>query len=72
MYSRYREKKFRKQGEMLLSQKRKKYSQNFIVCLQSTQNFVHFEKRRQLHGLIISEVIDPEKCSYFNAGKLLF
>ena len=50
MYSRYREKKFRKQGEMLLSQKRKKYSQNFIVCLQSTQNFVHFQKNISFMG----------------------
>ena len=57
---------------MLLSQKQKIFCENFIACLQYTQNSVHFEKKDQIHRLNISEVIDPEKCSYFNARKLLF
>ena len=28
---------------------------------------MHFEKEDKLHNLNISEVIHPEKCSYFNA-----
>ena len=57
---------------MVLSQERKTFSGNFIACLDWTQNFVHLEKKDPLHRLNISEVIDPEKCSYFNALKLLF
>ena len=38
---------------MLLFLKRKTFSRNFIACLQSTQNSVHFEKEDQLHWLII-------------------
>ena len=32
----------------------------------------HFQKKDQIHSLNISEVIDSEKCGYFNARKLLF
>ena len=35
------------------------------------ENFAYVEKTDQLHRLNISEVIDPEKCGYFNALKLL-
>ena len=57
---------------MLLSQKPKIFSENFIAFLESIQNSVSFENKDQLHKLNISEVIDPEKCGYFNARKLLF
>ena len=57
---------------MLLSEKQKTFSENFIKCLQSAQHFVHFKKKNQLYRLNISKVIDPKKCSYLNARKLLF
>ena len=57
---------------MLLSQKLGKFSGIFIAFLESTQIFAQFEKKDQLHSLNISEVIDPYKCGYFNARKLLF
>ena len=33
---------------------------------------MHLEKYHELHNFNISEAIDPEKCSYFNAKKQLF
>ena len=71
MYSRHRWEKFQEQVQALLSEKRKTYLQNFIAFLESAQSFGYFEKKDQLHSLNISEFIDPEKCSYFNARKLL-
>ena len=44
----------------------------FIAFSQSTHNFVHFEKKDQIFSLNILEVIDSEKCGYFNVWKLLF
>ena len=64
--------KFSQQGQTLLSQKRKTFSENIIAFLECTQNFGHSEKEDQLHSLNISEVIDPEKYSYFNVRKFLF
>ena len=43
-----------------------------IAFLESTQNFVHFQKKDHLHSLNVSEVIEPTKCGYFNDPKLLF
>ena len=45
---------------------------NSFAFLESTQNFIHFEQKGQLHSLYILEVIDTDKCGYFNARKLLF
>ena len=70
MYSRHTWEKFPQQTQMLLFQKLKTFSHIFITFFQSTQNFPHFQKKDQLHSLNISEVIDPEKCGYFNARKL--
>ena len=56
---------------MLLSQKRKIFSGNFIAFLESTENFAHFRKKEQLHKINISEFIDLKKCSYFTAQRLL-
>ena len=72
MYSRRRWEKFPQKVQTLLSQKWKKLSEIFIAFLEYTQNFPHFEKKYQLHNLNILEVINPEKCGYFNARKLLF
>ena len=40
--------------------------------MESTQKFHEFGKKDQLHSLSIFEVIDPEKCGYFNTRNLLF
>ena len=57
---------------MLLSPKRKTFSQKFIACLNPTQNSVQFENKDQLHSLNILDFTDSEKYSYFNGRKLLF
>ena len=72
MSSRHRRQKLPKRVQTLFSQKRRTFSAINIVFLESTQNFPYFEKRDQLHSLNIMQVIDPEKCGYFNAPKLLF
>ena len=72
MYSRHRSEKLRQQGQMLVYQKKKTFSVIFIAFLESTENFAHFQKKDHFHSLNISEVIDHDKCSYFNARKLLF
>ena len=72
MYSRHNWQKFWQQVQAILSQKLKQFLHIILAFLQSPQNFVHFEKKDRLHSLNISEVIDPEKCGYFNARKFLF
>ena len=69
MQSRHRPETFPLQVQTLLSQKSKTFSGKFIACLQSRQNIGHFEKKDQLRSINILEVIDPDKCSYFNAQK---
>ena len=72
MSSLHRRQKLPKRVQTLFSQKRRTFSAINIAFLESTQNFPYFEKRDQLHSLNIMQVIDPEKCGYFNAPKLLF
>ena len=72
MYSRHRCKKLPQQVQTLLSQKRRTFSAILSTFFNSTQKFSHFGKKGQLHSLNILEVIDLDKCGYFNAGKLLF
>ena len=72
MYFRHRWEKFPKQVQTQLSQKQKTFSGNFIAFLKSGENFRHFEKKDHLHSINISEFIEPRKCSYLNARKLLF
>ena len=55
-----------------ISEKWRTFSGNFIPFSKSPQNFPHFETKDELHRLNILEVIDADKCSYFNAPKLLF
>ena len=71
MYSRHRWEKIPQQIQALLSQKPRTFSRIFIEFLEATQNFSHFEKNDQLHSLNISEIIEPDKCGYFNVLKLL-
>ena len=70
MYSPHSWENFRQQVQTVLRQNWKKFSQNFIAFLESTQNVFDFEKNNQLHSLKISQAIDPKKCGYFNARKL--
>ena len=72
MSSRHRWDKLMQQVQMLLSQKQKIFSEIFIEFLESTQNFAHFQRNDQLYPLNISEVIENDKCGYFNARKLFF
>ena len=39
----------------------------FLAFSESSQKFVHFEKKDQLDSLNLSEIIDSEKCVYLNA-----
>ena len=68
----HRWEKLRQQVETVLSQKRNAFSLIFIAFSKSTQNFALFEKKDQLHSLNILQVIDPDKCGYFNFRKLVF
>ena len=72
IYSCYRREKLSQHIQTVLYQKRRIFCQIFIAFSESTQVFAYFETKDQLHSSNISEVIDPEKCGYFNARKLLF
>ena len=72
IYSVHRGEKLRQKAQRLLSQKPSTFSRNFISFSESTQNFAHFQKKRSASQLDILEVIDPDKCGYFNGRKLLF
>ena len=72
MLSRHRWQKLPQQVQTLLSQKWRTFSAMLSTFFNSTQKFSHFGKKDQLHSLNILEVIDLDKCGYFNAGKLLF
>ena len=72
MYSCHTWDKLQQQVQTLLSHKRRIFSAILFAFLESTQNFIHFEQKGQLHSLYILEVIDTDKCGYFNARKLLF
>ena len=59
-------------GSNVIIKKKENISSTFMAFLESTQNFTHFQRKDQLYSLNISEVIDSEKCGYFNARKLQF
>ena len=71
MYFRHRWEKLQQMVQTLLSQKRKTFFGISIAFFKATQNFADFENKERLHILNMSEVIDPDKCCYFNAFKLL-
>ena len=60
--------KFLQRVQTQLSLKPKIISGTFTGFPKSPWNFSHFEKKGQLHGWNILEVIDFEKCAYFNAN----
>ena len=72
MYSSHRLDKLSQQVQRLLSQNRRTFSLIFLAFSESKQDFADFEKKDQLHSLNVSKLIDPDKCGYFNAGKILF
>ena len=72
MYSRNNWENLSQHVQRPLSQKRQTFTWIFIQYLESTQNFLHFQKKDQVHSLNIWEVIESEKCGDFNAQKLLF
>ena len=72
MYSTHNWKKVLQQVQTLLTQQEKKFSQIFIASLQSIENLAHLELKDEINSWNISEVIELEKCGYFNARKLLF
>ena len=72
MYSSHNWEKFPQRLQTYLSEKRKVISAIFIEILKAKSNFLYFAEKYQFHSLNISEVIDSEKCSYFNGIKQLF
>ena len=48
------------------SQKEKIFSGFLIVFLKCAWNLEHFQKKDEYSSLIISEIIYPERCGYFN------
>ena len=71
MYSPHNWEKFRQRLQTHVSKKGKIIFGIFIAFLKSALNFVYLEKQDQLDSLNSSEVIDSEKCSYFNLKKQL-
>ena len=72
MYSRHNWDKLTQQVQTSLSQKPKTFCEIFLKFLKCRKNFAHFQKKDQLHGLNISEVIGSKKCGYLNGRKLPF
>ena len=66
--SRQRWEKLQQQVQTVLCQKGSSFSQILIAFSECTQDLADFEKKDQLHSSAISEVIDPDKCGYFNAN----
>ena len=57
---------FPQQIQRPLSQNKKTFSGFFIAFLKCTWNLEHFQKKDQYPSLIISEIIDTERCGYLN------
>ena len=58
--------------EILLSQKRKTFSQFFSAFSKSTLNFAHFQKKDDPHSRCISQITVSEKGEYMNVCKMPF
>ena len=57
---------FPEQFQTPLSQKQKTFCEFFIVFLKYGWNLENFQKKDEYPSLIISEIIDPERCGYLN------
>ena len=58
--------------QILLSHKRKTFSQFFSAFLKSTLNFANFQKKDDSHSRCISQITVSEKGEYINVCKMPF
>ena len=58
--------------QILLSLKRKTFSQFFAAFLKYTLNFAHFQKKYDPRRRCISQITVSEKGEYINVCKMLF
>ena len=65
-YSGSNMKNLRQQFQMPLSHKQKTFSGFFIAFLKFAWNLEHFQQKDEYRSLIISDIIDAEKCAYLN------
>ena len=65
-YSRVNMLIFTQQLEAPLPQKQKTFSLLFLAFLKCALNLEHFEKKDEYSSLVISKVIDCERCGYIN------
>ena len=65
-YSGSNMKNLSQQFQTPLSQKEKTFSGLFIAFLECAWNLEHFQKKDNYPSLIISEIIDAERCGYLN------
>ena len=56
----------RQQFQTPLSKNQKTFSAFFIAFPKCTWNLEHFQKNDEYPSLIISEIIDAERCGYLN------
>ena len=49
-----------------LSPKQKTFSEFFIAFLKCARKLKHFQKKGEYPSLIISEIIEAERCGYLN------
>ena len=57
---------FPQQLQTPISQKQKMFSGFFIAYLECASNLEQFEKKDELPGLVISEIVDSETVGYLN------
>ena len=65
-YSGINMKNLPQQFQTPLSQKQKTFSGFFIAFLKWAWNLEHFQRKDENPSLIISEIIDAERCGYLN------
>ena len=58
--------------QILISQKRKTFSEFFSAFLKSTLNFAHFQKKGDSHSRCISQFTVSEKGEEMNVCKMPF
>ena len=57
---------------MMISRKRKTFSEFVIAFLKSTLNLEYFERKDQSQSSSITEIINFETASYLNVQKAIF
>ena len=71
-YTSYKSKKFEPAVQKQLSKKQKISYHFFVACLESTLNFLHFEKKDQTHSSTKSNIFDRERFCYLVVLKTMF